>query len=84
MELALLEAWRRKEIPLPVITVDFSGNHLKMRCGLLASKPRTVWPMRISGTATWARKDFGSRTGKRLDQVDTRNATALFALAQLR
>ena len=62
MELALLEAWRRKEIPLPVITVDFSGNHLENEMRITSLEARTVSPMRFSGTATWARKDSESPT----------------------
>ena len=81
MELALLEAWRRKEIPLPVITVDFSGNHLEneMRITSLEA-PHRVADALLRDSYLGEKRFRESDLGKRLDQVDTRNATALFGL----
>lgn len=81
MELALLEAWERGELPLPVVSVDFRDQ------GLL--KPLRVTsleaPHRIADAllrdslldGTPFRK---SQRGALLDQVDMKHATPLFEL----
>ena len=87
MELALLEAWERgrasedvkQRFPLPVITVDFAGNEMpkvlritsleaphRIADALLRDSLHDGTPFRVSSV------------GKELDNVDNRNATALF------
>lgn len=80
MELALLEAWERKQISLPVITVDFEGQGLTkvLRVSSLEAPHRVADALMrdsLTGEGTAFRK---SEIGKRLDEVDNRNATALF------
>jgi CRISPR-associated protein Csb1 len=81
MEQALLEAWERGKISLPVVTVDF------MRCDL--PKPFRVTsleaPHRIADAllrdSLLGGKAFRkSELGRRLDLVSNRDATALFEL----
>ena len=81
MELALLEAWRRKEIPLPVITVDFSGNGLEKEMRITSLEaPHRIADALLRDSYLGGKRFRESDTGKRLDQVDIRNATALFEL----
>lgn len=81
MEQALLDAWERKRISLPVVTVDFSG------CGL--PKPLRITsleaPHRIADAvlrdSVLDGKAFRkSGVGQKLDHVGVRNATALYEL----
>ncbi len=81
MELALLEAWERGQLALPVVSVDFAGQ------GLL--KPLRVTsleaPHRIADALLRDSLLDGvpfrkSTRGKALDHVDMKNATALFEL----
>ena len=81
MELALLEEWESGKAPLPVITVDFIGADLP--------KPFRVTsldaPHRLADALLRDCELDGvmfrqSDTGKRLDTLDVRNATALFEL----
>jgi len=81
MELALLEEWESDRVPLPVITVDFTGGDLPnpLRVTSLEAPHRIVDALlrdsELDGVAFRR-----SETGKRLDTVDARNATALFEL----
>ena len=81
MELALLEEWESGKVPLPVITVDFTGADLP--------KPFRVTsldaPHRIADALLRDSELDGvmfrqSVTGKRLDTLAPRNGTALFEL----
>lgn len=81
MELALLEAWERGDLPLPVVSVDFANQ------GLL--KPLRVTsleaPHRIADALLRDSLLDGvpfrkSTRGAALDQVEMKNATALFEL----
>jgi CRISPR-associated protein Csb1 len=81
MEIALLEAWRRKEIPLPVITVDFSGNDLEKEMRITSLEaPHRIADALLRDSFSGGKPFRESDTGKRLDHVDNRNATALFEL----
>lgn len=82
MELALLAAWDRKQIPLPVITVDFEGHGLTkvLRVSSLEA-PHRVADALLRDSVTADGVPFRkSDVGKRLNDVDNRNATALFEL----
>lgn len=81
MELALLDAWERKKIPLPVITVDFSGSNLPkpLRITSLEAPHRiadAILRDSLLGKTTFRK----SEVGKKLDHVSNREATALFNL----
>jgi CRISPR-associated protein Csb1 len=81
MELALLEAWRRKEIPLPVITVDFSGYHLEKEMRITSLEaPHRIADALLRDSYSGEKRFRESDIGKRLDHVDCLNATALFEL----
>lgn len=81
MELALLAAWERTELKLPVISVDFAGNELPktLRITSLEAPHRIADALlrdaRHPGEAVPFRK---SSVGRELDNVDARNATPLF------
>ena len=81
MELALLEAWESGSAPLPVITVDFTGDDLPKPFRVTTLEP----PHRIADALHRDSELDGvafrrAETGKRLDTVEARNATALFEL----
>jgi len=81
MELALLDAWERERISLPVIVVDFTGNKMPkvLRITSLEAPHRIADALLRDSLhdGTLFRK---STLGKRLDDVDNRNATPLFEL----
>jgi CRISPR-associated protein Csb1 len=81
MELALLNAWERKRLSLPVISVDFKDQGLPKTLKITSLEA----PHRIAdallrdslhGDTPFRRSEFGSQ----LDHVDNRNATPLFQL----
>ncbi len=81
MELALLEEWESGRAPLPVITVDFTGADLPNPFRVTSLEA----PHRIADALLRDSELDGvifrqSETGKRLDTLDSRNATALFEL----
>ena len=81
MELALLEEWESGRAPLPVITVDFTGDDLPKPFRVTSLEA----PHRIADALLRDSELNGvmfrqSETGKRLDTLDTRNATVLFEL----
>lgn len=89
MELALLQAWERSELSLPVITVDFglANNELPddqklikvLRITSLEAPHRIADALlRDSFHAAEKKKFRESSVGKALDNADTRNATPLF------
>ncbi len=81
MEQALLDAWERKRISLPVVTVDFTDCDLPkpLRITSLEAPHRIVDALLrdslLDGTVF--RK---SETGRKLDHVSSRQATALLEL----
>jgi len=79
MELALLDAWERKRIPLPVITVDFSGYGLlkPLRVTSLEA-PHRIADALLRDSLLNGVKFRDSAVGSRLDVVDNKNATSLF------
>jgi len=81
MELALLQAWERGELKLPVITVDFAGHNLPKTLRVTSLEA----PHRIADAllrdARHPRENVAFRkssVGRELDNVDARNATPLF------
>lgn len=81
MELALLQAWERGELTLPVITVDFSGYDLPktLRITSLEAPHRIADALLRDSLHVAENVPFRKSTvGQALDQVDARNATPLF------
>jgi CRISPR-associated protein Csb1 len=81
MELALLDAWERGELKLPVITVDFAGNNLPktLRITSLEAPHRIADALlRDSFHPTEMVAFRKSSVGQELDHVDAHNARALF------
>lgn len=81
MELALLEAWRRGRLPLPVVTVDFAeaGLERSLRITSLEAPHRLADALLRDGLLD-GEPFRRSAVGRRLDTVDARNAAALFEL----
>ncbi|HZM03014.1 MAG TPA: type I-U CRISPR-associated RAMP protein Csb1/Cas7u [Candidatus Saccharimonadales bacterium] len=80
-ELALLAAWERGELKLPVITVDFAGNDLPktLRITSLEAPHRIADALLRDSLHPTEKVAFRkSSVGKALDHMDARNATALF------
>ncbi len=83
MELALLEEWESGKAPLPVITVDFTGADLPKPFRVTITSLDA--PHRIADALLRDSELDGvmfrqSETGKRLDTLRQRDATALFEL----
>ena len=81
MELALLEEWESGRAPLPVIIVDFTGADLPKPFRVTSLEA----PHRIADALLRDSELDGvmfrkSETGKQLDTLDARKATALFEL----
>ena len=81
MEAALLEEWESGRAPLPVITVDFSGDDLPKPFRVTSLEA----PHRIADALLRDSELNGvmfrqSGPGRQLDTVDVRNAAALFEL----
>lgn len=81
MELALLEAWRRKAITLPMIVVDFSQTEA-VGVGQITSleAPHRIADAILRDSLLGGQRFRNSEIGKRLNQVSNRNALALFEL----
>ncbi len=81
MELALLEAWERRQIAIPMIVVDFAGNQMpkQLRISSLEA-PHRIADALLRDSLHDGKPFRKSNLGKRLDDVDNRNATALFEL----
>ena len=80
-ELALLAAWERGDLKLPVITVDFTGYGLPkpLRITSLEAPHRIADALLRDSLHPVEKVAFRkSSVGKSLDNVDGRNATALF------
>jgi len=81
MELALLDAWERQQIPLPVISVDFEGNGIAKSLRVTSLEaPHRIADAILRDSRLGEQRFRESDAGKQLDHVDNRNATALFEL----
>ncbi len=81
MELALLQAWRQKSIPLPVITVDFNGTDMMKTIKITSLEaPHRIVDALLRDSLLGDAPFRKSSLGQRLDDVDANNATALFEL----
>jgi len=79
MELALLDAWERGRIPLPVIAVDFAGNEMPKVLRITSLEaPHRIADALLRDSLHDGKPFRVSSVGKELDNVDNRNATALF------
>lgn len=81
MEMALLAAWERNELTLPVITVDFEGNDLPktLRITSLEAPHRIADALLRDSLHPTEHIAFRKSTiGKELEQVDAHNASVLF------
>ena len=79
MELALLDAWERGRIPLPIITVDFAGNEMPKVLRITSLEaPHRIADALLRDSLHDGKPFRMSPVGKELDNVDSRNATALF------
>ena len=81
MELAMLDAWERKRLVLPVISVDFKDEGLPktLKVTSLEAPHRIADALlrdSLHGDKLFRQSEFGSQ----LDHVDVRNATPLFQL----
>ena len=81
MEMALLDAWERGRIPLPVITVDFAESDLPKVLRITSLEaPHRIADAILRDSLLDGTPFRKSPTGKRVDDVDNRNATPLFEL----
>ena len=81
MELALLDAWERKLITLPVVVVDFTGNEMPKVLRITSLEaPHRIADALLRDSLHDGKPFRKSDLGKRLDDVDNRNATVLFEL----
>jgi CRISPR-associated protein Csb1 len=81
MELALLEAWQGKQIPLPVITVDFAGNQMPKVLRITSLEaPHRIADALLRDSLLGGQPFRRSPQGARLDHVDSKNATTLFEM----
>lgn len=79
MEAALLDAWERGRIPLPVIAVDFAGNNLPKVLRITSlDAPHRIADALLRDSLLDGTSFRKSAIGKRIDDVDSRNATPLF------
>lgn len=81
MELALLEAWRRKDITMPMIVVDFSRT-VAPEVGQITSleAPHRIADAILRDSLLDGKRFRDSELGSRLNHVSNRNALALFEL----
>jgi CRISPR-associated protein Csb1 len=81
VELALLDAWDDKEIPLPVIVVDFAGQELRRDLRVTSLEaPHRIADALLRDSLLGGVEFRKSAQGSKIDHVDLRNATALFEL----
>ena len=81
MELALLDAWERGRIPLPVVTVDFSQADLPKALRVTSLEaPHRIADALLRDSLLDGKPFRRSDVGRRLDDVESRNATTLFEL----
>jgi CRISPR-associated protein Csb1 len=81
MEIALLDAWEQKRIPLPVITVDFKEQNLAKSLRVTSLEaPHRIADALLRDSLLDGVLFRKSGVGQRIDNVDNHNATALFEL----
>lgn len=81
VELALLDAWDDKEIPLPVVAVDFAGQGLRRDLRVTSLEaPHRIADALLRDSLLDGVEFRKSAHGSKIDHVDLRNATALFEL----
>lgn len=81
MEMALLEMWERRQLPLPVLTVDFSDHGLPKALRITSLEaPHRIADALLRDSLLDGKPFRQSDLGKRIDDVDSRNATVLFEL----
>lgn len=81
LELALQDAWEQGRIKLPVVTVDFAGNEMERVLRITSLEmPHRIADAIIRDSLFKDKPFRKTDLGKRLDNVDNRNATALFEL----
>lgn len=81
MEQALLDAWERGTIPLPVLTVDFAKVDLPKPLRITSLEaPHRVADALLRDSLLGGKPFRKSDLGRRLDDVSNRDATALFEL----
>jgi CRISPR-associated protein Csb1 len=81
MEMALLEAWEQGQIPLPVVTVDFADHGLPKTLRITSLEaPHRIADALLRDSLLDGKPFRKSEIGKRLDDIDNRNATVLFEL----
>lgn len=79
--LALLDAWERKQITLPVVVVDFAGNEMPKVLRITSLEaPHRITDALLRDSLHEGKPFRKSDLGKRLDEVDSHNATVLFEL----
>src|SRR5438093_762458 len=81
MEEALLDAWERGRIPLPVIAVEFSHPDLLKRFRVTSlDAPHRIADALLRDSLLDGQPFRKSALGRQLDAVDARHATPLFEL----
>jgi CRISPR-associated protein Csb1 len=81
MEEVLLDAWERRRIPLPVITVDFNHPDLLKRFRVTSlDAPHRIADALLRDSLLDGQPFRKSTAGRMLDHVDLRNSTPLFEL----
>jgi CRISPR-associated protein Csb1 len=81
MEMALLDAWERGRIGLPVISVDFKDKGLPKTLKITSLEaPHRIADALLRDSLHDDKPFRKSEIGSQLDHVDNRNATALFRL----
>lgn len=81
LELALLDAWENGRIPLPVVTVDFSKADLRKSFRVTSLEaPHRIADALLRDSLLDGKPFRRSAVGRRLDDVESRNATVLFEL----
>jgi len=81
MEAALLDAWERGRIPLPVLTVDFTDVELPKPLRITSLEaPHRIADALLRDSLLDGKAFRKSDLGRRLDDVSNRDATPLFEL----
>jgi CRISPR-associated protein Csb1 len=81
MELALQDAWEAGEIEIPVIEVSFANNNLEKNIRVTSLEaPHRIADAILRDSLLDGMAFRSSPLGRRLDNVDNRNATPLFEL----
>lgn len=81
MEAALLDAWERDRIPLPVLTVDFTDLELPKPLRITSLEaPHRIADALLRDSLLDGKAFRKSDLGRRLDDVSNRDATPLFEL----